>query len=181
MPAATKDHRVTSPRQRRQLALAQQIASLAFFRGLQPGHARQLAECARRVVFQPGETIFQAGDPANRFYILETGNVVIETPNPGAAPIPIQALGPGDVLGWSWLYPPFEWNLNARATEQSEAIFFYGTRLRHELETDLALGNELYQRIAQVMLGRLRHMRTQLVVTHRQVAETGPVAGSFFS
>jgi CRP-like cAMP-binding protein len=152
---------------RRESALAHQIADLAFFRGMHKAHLSKLAECATRVEFAPGEKIFQAGDPANRFYVVETGSVQVETPALGMTPIPIQSVGSGDVLGWSWLYPPYEWNLNAWATEPCEAIFFFAAPMSAELDADPIFGNAMYQRIAQVMMGRLHHMRTQLVAAHR--------------
>tara|TARA_B100001971_G_C18149703_1_gene515122 strand:+ start:445 stop:969 length:525 start_codon:yes stop_codon:yes gene_type:complete len=152
---------------RRESALVHQIADLAFFRGMHKGHLSKLAEHATRVEFSSGEQIFQAGDSANRFYVVETGTVQVETPAPGLTPIPIQSVGSGDVLGWSWLYPPYEWNLNAWATEPCEAIFFFAAPLRTELDSDPIFGNAMYQRIAQVMMGRLHHMRTQLVTAYR--------------
>lgn len=160
---AKKDHRKES-------ALAHQISNLAFFKGMQKDHLNKLAEHATRVGFSPNERIFQAGDPANRFYLVEIGDVQVETPDPSCLTglsLPIQSVGPGDVLGWSWLYHPYEWNLNAWATEPTEAIVFYATPLRAELEQDPILSNEIYQRIARVMVGRLRHMRTELVSAHR--------------
>ena len=155
---------------RRESALVHQIADLAFFRGMHKGHLGKLAEHATRVEFNLGEKIFQAGDSANRFYVVETGTVQVETPVPGMSPIPIQAVGSGDVLGWSWLYPPYEWNLNAWATEPCEAIFFFAASLRTELDADPIFGNAMYQRIAQVMMDRLHHMRTQLVTACRNHA-----------
>ena len=152
---------------KREFALAHQIADLAFFRCMHEAHLSKLAEFATRVEFALGEQIFQAGDSANRFYVVETGAVQVETPASGMDPIPIQAVGSGDVLGWSWLYPPYEWNLNAWATEPCEAIFFFAAPLRAELDADPIFGNAMYQRIAQVMMGRLHHMRTQLVTAHR--------------
>ena len=155
---------------RRESALAHQIADLAFFRGMHEDHLSKLAEYATRVEFNLGEKIFQAGDSANRFYVVETGTVQVETPVPGMSPIPIQSVGSGDVLGWSWLYPPYEWNLNAWATEPCEAIFFFAAPLRAELDADPIFGNAMYQRIAQVMMDRLHHMRTQLVTACRNHA-----------
>ena len=165
MTVPTNDPPVNSGR--REFALAHQIADLAFFRGMHKGHLSKLAEYATRVEFNLGEKIFQAGDSANRFYVVETGTVQVETPVPEMSPIPIQSVGSGDVLGWSWLYPPYEWNLNAWATESCEAIFFFAAPLRTELDADPIFGNAMYQRIAQVMMDRLHHMRTQLVTAHR--------------
>ena len=169
MAVATKKQSMNSGR--RKSALAHQIADLAFFNGMHENHLSKLAEYATRVEFNPGEKIFQSGDSANRFYVVETGTVQVETPAAGPTPIPIQSVGSGDVLGWSWLYPPFEWNLNAWATEPCEAIFFFATALRTELDSDPIFGNAMYQRIAQVMMGRLHHMRTQLVTSSPQHAK----------
>ena len=72
-------------------------------------------------------------------------------------------LGAGDVLGWSWLFPPYTWNFSARTLEPVKAVFFYGTWLRERSETDLTLGYELMQRTASVLMRRLQATRQQLV------------------
>ncbi len=85
--------------------------------------------------FDAGELIFSEGDPANRFYLLIKGKVVLESDGEGE-PTVIQTIGPGDVLGWSWLFPPFYWHFDARAEQPIDAVFFYGTRLRELCEAD---------------------------------------------
>ena len=84
---------------------------------------------------------------------------------PDRPPVPIQTLGAGDVLGWSWLFPPYYWNFDARATEQTQAVFFYGTRLREKCEDDSQLGYEMMKRMSAVMLQRLQATRKQLLET----------------
>ena len=64
--------------------------------------------------------------------------------------------GPGDVIGWSWLYPPYYWHFGARAIQRTTATFYYGTRLREECEENPAFGYELMKRISQVLLDRLQ-------------------------
>jgi CRP-like cAMP-binding protein len=82
--------------------------------------------------------------------------------------MPIQTIGPGDVLGWSWLFPPYYWNFDARALEPTTAIFFYGTRLRDECEQDKALGYELMKRMTAVAIQRLQATRRQLLALRRK-------------
>ena len=81
-----------------------------------------------RLHFEPGQTILEEGSPANRFYLILEGKVVIESEVAERGVIPIQTLGPGEDLGWSWLFPPFYTQFSARALLPTSAIFFYGTR-----------------------------------------------------
>ena len=77
--------------------------------------------------------------------------------------IPIQVIEAGDVLGWSWLFPPYSWRFDARTLEPVKAIFFYGTRLREHCEADHDLGYELMKRMAAVVIQRLQATREQLL------------------
>src|SRR4026207_418203 len=105
-----------------------------FLKGLKPEYLRLLADSAMRTHYEAGELIFREGDPANRFYLIEQGRVSLETQGKEAPPGSGQVLGPGDVLGWSWLCPPYYWHFDARVIEPTTAIFFYGTRLREQCE-----------------------------------------------
>ncbi len=137
-------------------ALEKQIAAHPLLRGMKPEHLKVLADCAMPAEFKEGERIFREGDPANRFYLLEEGNVSLESHGKDEAPVSIQMIGAGDVLGWSWLFPPYYWHFDARALEPVKAIFFYGTWLREYSNQDHDLGYELMKRMAEVVIRRLR-------------------------
>jgi CRP-like cAMP-binding protein len=77
--------------------------------------------------------------------------------------IAIQTLGPGDDLGWSWLFPPYSMHFSARAVEPTTAIFFYGTRLREQCDEDHELGYQLMKRIAEVSTKCLHATQTRLM------------------
>jgi CRP/FNR family transcriptional regulator, cyclic AMP receptor protein len=138
------------------------IRKHAFFRDLSPHQYRLLADSAMRTQFSAGEAIFQQGDPANRFYLIQRGKVAVEAWLRDRGTITIQTLVGGDVLGWSWLFPPYYWQFGARALEDTDAIFIYGTPLREECESDHELGYELMKRVSEVMLERLQSTRRQL-------------------
>jgi len=122
-----------------------------------------LAACAMPTAFEAGQLIFREGEVANRFYLLLEGRVQIEAEAPERPAVPVADLGAGDVLGWSWLFPPYTWNFTARAVTPVKAVFFYGTWLRERSETDLALGYELMKRTAVVLMRRLQATRQELV------------------
>jgi CRP/FNR family transcriptional regulator, cyclic AMP receptor protein len=139
-------------------SLLKDLAGHPFLKGLDARHLNILAECSMEASFKAGETIFREGDPANRFYLLKNGCVSLETSN-GAV---VQTIGAGDVLGWSWLFPPYFWSFDARAVEPTEAIFIYGSRLRELCEADHNLGYEIMKRTAVVVIQRLMSTRQQL-------------------
>jgi CRP-like cAMP-binding protein len=134
-----------------------------FLNDLSPHQYRLLADSAMQTQYRAGDVIFQQGDPANRFYLIQRGRVAVESWLGKRGTIVIQTLHAGDVLGWSWLFPPYYWQFGARALEATDAIFIYGTPLREECEADHELGYELMKRVAAVMLERLQATRRQLV------------------
>ena len=147
--------------------LATVIAAHPFLKGLSSQHMEVLAASAMLKDFAPDEIIFREGDPANRFYLIESGRVTLETSRNEKAPALIQTIGAGEVLGWSWLFPPYYWHFDARAAEPVKAIFFYGTRLREQCEQDHDLGYELMKRMAGVVINRLQSTRRQLLERQR--------------
>jgi len=146
------------------------IAAQPFFKGLNRQQLQLLAESALEMKFEAGHKIFEVGSPANRFYLILEGQVVLESEltEPGTM-LPIQILGPGDNLGWSWLFPPYLIHLGARAVEPTRVIFFYGTRLREQCEQDHEFGFELMKRIAEVAV-------VCLSATQQRLAESMAVA-----
>ena len=148
-------------------AIGSVIVEHRFLRGLKPEHLRPLADSALRMHYEAGELIFREGAPANRFYLIEQGRVSLEAYSKDEAPVAVQIIGPGDVLGWSWLFPPYYWHFDARALEPTTAILFYGTRLREKCEQDRDFGYEMMKRMTQVVLHRLQATRKQLLSVRR--------------
>ena len=133
-----------------------------FFEGMSPHQLRLLSDCAMATHFNADELIFQEGDPANRFYLIHQGRVALESYVGDDGNALIQIVEPGEVLGWSWLFPPYFWHFNARALEPTEALFLNATPLREECESDHELGYELMKRIGGVMMQRLHATRWKL-------------------
>jgi CRP-like cAMP-binding protein len=134
-----------------------------FFQGLALSHLNALADVAMESEFQTGECIFRENDPANRFYLILSGSVILRSGTSGSGAVELQRLGAGEVLGWSWLFPPYQWHFEAVADEPTKAIFFYGTRLREQCDEDPSLGYQLMKRMALVVIDRLQNARMHLV------------------
>jgi len=134
-----------------------------FLRGMTARQLELLAENSMLAEFRTGELILMEGSHANRFYLILEGRVELESQVPGGQPVHLQALGVGDELGWSWLFPPYLWHFDARATAPTKAIFFYGTRLRELCEENHDFGYELMRRITEIVIKRLQAARRELM------------------
>jgi CRP-like cAMP-binding protein len=146
--------------------LEKDVAAHPFLIGMADHHVRLLTDCAMRSHFHAGEVIFREGEAANRFYLIERGKIALESSTLGE-PVRIEEIGDDDLLGWSWLFPPYAWHFRARALEETTGIFFYGTILREYCEKDHSLGFELFKRMSVVMLRRLQAARQKLLSVSR--------------
>lgn len=134
-----------------------------FLEGLSGKQLEAVAALAMPVTYRTGETIFKEGDLADRFYLIHSGSVILSAGGRADERVHIQQLGPGDVLGWSWLFEPYSWQYDAVAASPTTATFLYGTWLRDRCEQDTALGYEVMKRIAAVVIARLQAARGQLM------------------
>ena len=139
------------------------IAERPFFQGMTPEHLDILEAVADRVSFPAGTTIFREGGEAAVWYLVTDGVVTLEIDVPGQGPHILQTLHEGDVLGWSWLFPPYRWSFDAYARTDIEAIVFDADELRAKKHDDPSLGYDLMQRFAQVLVQRMQAARLQLL------------------
>ena len=143
------------------------LAETRLFADLAPRNVETIAGCAVTAHFAEDEYVFREGGPADTFYLLRSGTVALETHVPGRGPARLLTLHDDDVLGWSWLFPPYRWHFDARALESVLALAFDGACLRQKAQDDHELGYELMRRFAEVIVSRLQATRLQLLDVYR--------------
>lgn len=139
------------------------IAAHPFTKDLNPRYLHLLTACATYERFAIEQSIFQESFEADRFYLLHVGRVALQTFVPGSGVATIQTIGAGEVLGWSWLFPPYRWHFSAVAVEATEAVALGARKLRDEMEENHDFGYAIALRIGQVMLERLQATRMRLL------------------
>ena len=139
------------------------LGEVPLFRGLERQELALLAGCASNVQFDVGTVLFREGDPADVFYALRHGTVALEMFVPARGAVTIETLEAGEVLGWSWLFPPYRWHFDAKALTAIRATAFDGACLRSKCQEDPELGYDLMSRFAQVLMERLRWTRLRLL------------------
>jgi CRP/FNR family cyclic AMP-dependent transcriptional regulator len=134
-----------------------------FFKGLNEEYFALIVGCASNMRIDAGKMIHREGEEANHFYLIRSGKVTLQMMTPNKGPIIIETLDEGDILGWSWLVPPYTWHFDAKALELTRMIALDGKCLRNKCENDHHLGYELLKRFADIMMKRLESTRLQLL------------------
>lgn len=135
----------------------------SFFAGMDDTYRDLVAGCAANEVFHAGTYVYREGDPADKFYLIRHGSVALEVYVPGKSSIIVETLKGEDLMGWSWLLPPYRANFDARALELSRLVSIDAACLRGKMEQDSALGYELHKRFAPIVAARLAAARLQLI------------------
>ena len=143
--------------------IADLVDELPALRALAPEHRATIAGCARNRVFARGEALLREGDAADEFFVLREGAVAIEAHDPARGALTIETLHPGEIVGWSWLLPPYRAAFDARASDVAHVLAFDGTCLRRKCEADPALGYALMKLVAGVFVERLQNTRLRLL------------------
>jgi CRP-like cAMP-binding protein len=140
-----------------------QLARSRPFDRLTPAHLSLVATTAREVTFAAGVTIFSDGQEAMGCWLIRAGHVALGTAVPGRGLVVVQTLGPGEVLGWSWLVPPYRWHFTATANSEVSAVEFDTVQLRALADSDPALGYPLSLGLFEVVVARLQTTRSRLL------------------
>lgn len=142
---------------------AKMLADHPFLKDVPSALIKAFSACASQVEYEAGAMIYREGDDADQFLLIQRGRVVIEIHAHQRGAIAIQTVGPGDVLGWSWLFAPYQRRFDARAMEPTRAIALDGKYLREKAEQDHEVGYELLKRFSRIVVERLKATTLQLL------------------
>lgn len=143
--------------------IADLVEKLPLFGGLEPGQRALVAGCGRNRTFENGSLLMKEGEKANEFFAIRKGKASISIHVPERGEVVIETVDAGDVVGWSWLFPPYVTQFDARAVGDTHAIAFDGACLRGKCDADPVLGYALMKLFARVISARLQATRIQLL------------------
>jgi CRP-like cAMP-binding protein len=139
------------------------LHDIPFFAGLTDDQLELIAGCGSNERLEAGEYLFREGEQADDFYFLRHGTVALELFVPARGPIAIETIEAGEVIGWSWLFEPYRWHFDARATELARLTKFDGACLRGKCDQDHELGYALMSRFARIVIQSLEWTQLRLV------------------
>jgi CRP/FNR family cyclic AMP-dependent transcriptional regulator len=144
-------------------SIRSQLSRHPLFDGLPAAAVERLVGSARPVAFEAGQVVLSEGAPAGTLYLLQRGRVALSAHAPGKGHLLVQTIGPGEVVGLSWLFPPYRWKFDGRAVEPVDALALDGPAVRAVLDEDPLLGYEFLKRVTPVVLERLQQTRVRLL------------------
>src|SRR5262245_16311812 len=150
--------------------ISELLEECGVFEELSAEHRELIAGCGANRAFNDGDLLMKEGEHADAFYVIRHGTVALETYVPQRGPLMIETLHDDDLLGWSWLVPPYLTHFDARALGVVRTVAFDGACLRGKCEADPALGYELMKTIAAVLTERLQATRVRLLDVYGNVA-----------
>jgi CRP-like cAMP-binding protein len=148
------------------------LATHPFLHGMSPDQLATLAETARDVQFPARHRLFEDGGYATCFWLIRSGHVSLDVHIPDQGRVIIENIGMGELLGWSWLFPPYRWVFGAMAAAPVEAFEFDAAAVRECCTADPGLGSEFNQRIIRVLARRLQATRLRLITRSPNPAAT---------
>ncbi len=134
-----------------------------FFSELSEDTLKFLSECASSRDIKKSQTLFKQGERADKFYVVRNGRIAVQIPALMGPNLEIQSLGKDQVLGWSWLISPYQWNFQAKAEDDSELLEFNGTAILARCEQEPKFGHEVLKRFAALMSERLEAVRLKMM------------------
>ncbi|MFY9671928.1 MAG: cyclic nucleotide-binding domain-containing protein [Trebonia sp.] len=145
------------------------LAGHPFLRGMPPGQLDALAAAASDVTFPAGHRVFdghrvfEEGGFAGKFWLIQSGHVALDVHVPGSGRVIIDSIGIGDLLGCSWLFPPYRWAFGAACITAVRAFEFDAAAIRERCAGDPEFGAEFRERLLRVLARRLQGTMTRLI------------------
>jgi CRP/FNR family transcriptional regulator, cyclic AMP receptor protein len=140
------------------------LGAQPFLRGMADEHLARLAALCQHIALPARQRLFEQGATADRFWLIDAGQVTIDTTVPGQGRLIIASLGRGDVLGLAWMMPPYQWRFGAVTAQPTQAYEFDARAVRAACDEDPSLGYELGRRVSGVLVRRLEAIHDRLLV-----------------
>lgn len=152
--------------------LERSLKSQPFVSDLDDSQLRFLLGCTKNVRFAAGDYLAREGDKAEALYLIRTGRIALESHIPGRGVVTLESLGAGEIMGWSVMFPPHYWHVDARAVDTTLAFAVDGHCLRDKLEADHSFAYAITRRMLADVHKRLRRTRLQQLDVYR--SESSP-------
>ncbi len=137
-----------------------------FFHGFDERFVQLAGSGATERSFEVGDILFQEGDIAKEFWLVFHGKVALEIPAADRPRLTIQTVGSGEVLGWSWLIPPYRWRFDARAVKATRILALDAKTLKDAFEARPEDGYRFLLRLLPVIGERLQNAWVQVLDIH---------------
>jgi len=136
-----------------------------------------LAQITDILKFDRDEILFRENDPAERFYMMRSGNVLLEQRISEQVTACIGSIKPGFSFGWSAMTEDGLYTSDGVCVEPSEIYSFKRDKIQKLFIKDPEMGLRMYQRLLVIIKKRLDYRTGQF----RQAIKNHPDMQNLFS
>jgi len=147
-------------------AIAELVLGHPFFEGIDPTIAHAMTANAEERTYDTGDMLVREGKPAEEFFLVFEGKIALEVGAADHPDITVETIGRGEILGWSWLVPPYRWRFDARATKPTRVVAIHAATARYAIAAHPAFGYQFLMKLLPVIAERLENTRVQLLDIH---------------
>ena len=144
-------------------SITEYLSAHEFFSEFSDDSLKFLCECSSTREIKKGQILFLQGEHADKFYVVRSGRISLQMPAIMGPTLEVQAVDEDQVLGWSWLISPYQWNFQTKAEDDSELLQFDGAAILARCEQDPKLGFELVKKFAALMSVGLNAARLKMM------------------
>jgi len=144
-------------------SITEYLSAHEFFSEFSDDVLKFLCECSSTREIKKGQILFLQGEHADKFYVVRSGRISLQMPAIMGPTLEIQTVDEDQVLGWSWLISPYQWNFQTKAEDDSELLQFDGAAILAQCEQDPKLGFELVKKFAALMSVGLNAARQKMM------------------
>ena len=142
---------------------AEVLQKLDIFEGLTAPELDAVTEIADVASFPKGAIVFKENEEAGKLYVLLEGKVAIQFEVGRHLEAVVHTVTAGQAFGWSALVQPYQFTASARCMEDSKLVTVDREGLRRLLDLDCHIGFIIMEKLAELVSGRLRETRIQLI------------------
>jgi rubredoxin len=144
------------------LAAAESLHHIDLLRGLSAEEREKLKSLGTQESYEPGTVIFPESAIAENFYLLEEGQVSIESRLSRGLRFPIMTVSPGQAFGWSALVVPHQYTATALALTRVKTIAIPKEAMLNMMRANPALGLAIMEKVASIVASRVRSLELAL-------------------
>jgi CRP-like cAMP-binding protein len=149
--------------------LGQRLRRHPFVATLSDDDISTLESCGLSYLsFEPGDRLVQEGKVADACFLIDRGDVALEMYVDRAESRTLQVVHAGEIVGWSWLLPPYVGTYDATALTPVTAMRIDASLLREAMESDRSFGYSILVRVCNVAVLRLEATRREFLDVHQR-------------
>jgi CRP/FNR family transcriptional regulator, cyclic AMP receptor protein len=147
---------------------AGELREFKIFEELNERELETVAKVAKTEELGKGAHLTRIGAPANSLYLIKKGLVTIIAAGPGGRELPVDEVGPGDIVGWSALTGPYVYTATTVTAEKSSLIVLNGNKLRDIFEANNHIGYRVLKGIGYIINRRMSALEGKIAVTNQE-------------